>query len=753
MVESAKIIGTGIATTGFIGAGIGIGVVFGALILGVARNPSLRGQLFSYAILGKISHRFMWNLISSREKSVCITLITVFYGLILYSLSLYNNIEIPRVIDITYNFSYFKCVFVFVNQTSIFVSLYLVIFNYLDTEVKKELPMTKLKKLLNQSVAALKELISNPMFWGLTMLYAIFISILLRTSVIVALDIDVRNYFDFFYLGMTLWMPIIYIVNISSQLYKKNFSVYNESLDFSIHSKCTNNINIIGLLRLFLFINISFWTRAVLDEYLGPLCWLNILVVFLSLFLVFITLRVLCGKAWAIEIYFISGLVMTVIMTLSGDKVYCDSDSESGNESKGYDSDSSSEDERKIKKPRLNSTAAASNPVSSPRMPNLDSTPVSSPRMPNLYSAVSSPRMPNWDSTPVSSPRMPNLYSTAAASPVPSPRMPSIGLGFVGEDKSTAPASPSHSVNSLEERNIIRSFAKLSTTSGSTNPAPLVEAGPPIVNPTGTEVWNTLCTGVFTTECCKEVMPEFDKVMLRNQVNRVTSSIWVNKNNLDHPVGSVHTGGYLAEVFSIFPFSNSPDIEIKEPTCKGLYVHLAALMEKASYEYNYKQVKTSNSSYSPTIAHTILQKIKKITCDIESTNKLDLTFKDIKDSSIYDEYESLSRYLNKQADPEFAKYFEDNKDNNVHESLGLMHNILSDRQKHAIFFCRKSTYVKNILLSKYGFQINSPEYINLRNALNTEVSDYRKSELLPKNLPNRDSILMNTDIMKVFKKD
>ena len=46
-----KIIGTGLATTGLIGAGVGIGVVFGALILGVARNPSLRGQLFSYAIL------------------------------------------------------------------------------------------------------------------------------------------------------------------------------------------------------------------------------------------------------------------------------------------------------------------------------------------------------------------------------------------------------------------------------------------------------------------------------------------------------------------------------------------------------------------------------------------------------------------------------------------------------------------------------------------------------------------------------
>ena len=52
MIQAAKIIGSGMATTGLIGAGVGIGVVFGALILGVARNPSLRGQLFSYAILG-----------------------------------------------------------------------------------------------------------------------------------------------------------------------------------------------------------------------------------------------------------------------------------------------------------------------------------------------------------------------------------------------------------------------------------------------------------------------------------------------------------------------------------------------------------------------------------------------------------------------------------------------------------------------------------------------------------------------------
>ena len=52
LVEAGGQIGTGMATIGLAGAGVGIGSVFAALITGVARNPSLRGQLFSYAILG-----------------------------------------------------------------------------------------------------------------------------------------------------------------------------------------------------------------------------------------------------------------------------------------------------------------------------------------------------------------------------------------------------------------------------------------------------------------------------------------------------------------------------------------------------------------------------------------------------------------------------------------------------------------------------------------------------------------------------
>ena len=52
MLESAKLIGAGLATIGLTGAGIGVGTVFAALVQGTARNPALKQQLFAYAILG-----------------------------------------------------------------------------------------------------------------------------------------------------------------------------------------------------------------------------------------------------------------------------------------------------------------------------------------------------------------------------------------------------------------------------------------------------------------------------------------------------------------------------------------------------------------------------------------------------------------------------------------------------------------------------------------------------------------------------
>lgn len=52
MVQVSQNLGMGSAAIGLAGAGVGIGMVFAALIMAVARNPSMRGQLFSYAILG-----------------------------------------------------------------------------------------------------------------------------------------------------------------------------------------------------------------------------------------------------------------------------------------------------------------------------------------------------------------------------------------------------------------------------------------------------------------------------------------------------------------------------------------------------------------------------------------------------------------------------------------------------------------------------------------------------------------------------
>jgi F-type H+-transporting ATPase subunit c len=51
-IQAAKFVGAGAAVISLAGAGVGIGTIFGALLLAFSRNPSLDKQLFSYAILG-----------------------------------------------------------------------------------------------------------------------------------------------------------------------------------------------------------------------------------------------------------------------------------------------------------------------------------------------------------------------------------------------------------------------------------------------------------------------------------------------------------------------------------------------------------------------------------------------------------------------------------------------------------------------------------------------------------------------------
>ena len=52
IVTAAKLIGAGVATVGLTGAGIGIGTVFGAFIIGISRNPSIEQKMFRFCLIG-----------------------------------------------------------------------------------------------------------------------------------------------------------------------------------------------------------------------------------------------------------------------------------------------------------------------------------------------------------------------------------------------------------------------------------------------------------------------------------------------------------------------------------------------------------------------------------------------------------------------------------------------------------------------------------------------------------------------------
>lgn len=52
IVQAAKVVGAGMATAGVSGAGVGIGTVFAAFMVGLSRNPSLEQKMLRFCILG-----------------------------------------------------------------------------------------------------------------------------------------------------------------------------------------------------------------------------------------------------------------------------------------------------------------------------------------------------------------------------------------------------------------------------------------------------------------------------------------------------------------------------------------------------------------------------------------------------------------------------------------------------------------------------------------------------------------------------
>jgi F-type H+-transporting ATPase subunit c len=51
-VNSAKLIGAGLAAIALSGVGVGIGNIFSTLVSSIARNPAARDQVFGIGILG-----------------------------------------------------------------------------------------------------------------------------------------------------------------------------------------------------------------------------------------------------------------------------------------------------------------------------------------------------------------------------------------------------------------------------------------------------------------------------------------------------------------------------------------------------------------------------------------------------------------------------------------------------------------------------------------------------------------------------
>ncbi len=54
-----KFVGMGLATLGMLGAAVGVGLVFGALVDGLARNPSAKSQMMVPAFIGAAFAEFM----------------------------------------------------------------------------------------------------------------------------------------------------------------------------------------------------------------------------------------------------------------------------------------------------------------------------------------------------------------------------------------------------------------------------------------------------------------------------------------------------------------------------------------------------------------------------------------------------------------------------------------------------------------------------------------------------------------------
>ena len=238
MIQAAKIIGTGLATTGLIGAGIGIGVVFGGLILGVARNPSLRGQLFSYALI-----RFAFS-----EATRLFALMMAFFSLpsMYVTIFLFNNYVVM--------YNYFYTLYNRIKFECIVYKLKMLFIYYLDNFYSKHKVMVYL--LMLHSIGIIFNVIINPdvihcCLFGLLVLsiglltYLVFFDTVIslnypKTYIILCMLCLLLLIIPFAYLSYTLLIGLVkYIVNITTR--PKPRVNYSENMSDDSSSKGGSN--------------------------------------------------------------------------------------------------------------------------------------------------------------------------------------------------------------------------------------------------------------------------------------------------------------------------------------------------------------------------------------------------------------------------------------------------------------------------------------------------------------------------------
>ena len=59
LADGLKFVGVGLTALGFLGAALGVGAIFSALLQGIARNPAAKNALMTPAFIGAAFAEFM----------------------------------------------------------------------------------------------------------------------------------------------------------------------------------------------------------------------------------------------------------------------------------------------------------------------------------------------------------------------------------------------------------------------------------------------------------------------------------------------------------------------------------------------------------------------------------------------------------------------------------------------------------------------------------------------------------------------